>query len=450
MKFDKRALSPSAIAKELQEAVSSLPEGESWEDYFEGGTGRTIIELIAGSQAIKNHYNLMRVRESTLQYAKLDSSVTELAINKGVYRPPAKSYILEVDFKSVDSGWYERGDIIGTYKNYDVIVLERTEYLFGHTNTVKCTIGKMEEYNETILSGEEFLERDIKAAHQYLSEEFQQLVINGDEILLIDEELNLYDDKLPNSCLRLTYDYFSRLIFGDGIIGKRVFSNDELKFRYISFGADLLDNFYIERFRLGNFASTAEVLDVRILRKPTKYLDKEILRKIAIRNSVDGRWVQVQDYENGILREFGEYIADIIVKDEYPAENITILPKEDYITDTVKAQIRELVDNKRGNATLINIDYLDPFHDDRLRLVFSMQYIGTDAPEELNAIIDEYTKTKINRIRYSGYWLTCADLAVELTNLAPGGKFYPTLDEKVYIEPLQSIERLSITYAITN
>ena len=62
----------------------NLPDNVGWEDYFEGGAGRTIIELIAGSQAVKNHYNLMRVRESSLQYAKLESSVTELAMNKGV------------------------------------------------------------------------------------------------------------------------------------------------------------------------------------------------------------------------------------------------------------------------------------------------------------------------------------------------------------------------------
>ena len=151
MKFDKKSLSPTAIAKELQDAVSLLPEGDAWEDYFEGGAGRTIIELIAGSQAIKNHYNLMRVREGTLQYAKLDSSVTELAINKGVYRPPAKSFLLEITFNSLSSGWLNRGEILGAYKNYDVIVHETVEYIFGHENKVIVTIGTRETFTEDCL-----------------------------------------------------------------------------------------------------------------------------------------------------------------------------------------------------------------------------------------------------------------------------------------------------------
>jgi len=451
MKFSKKNLSPVAIAKELQDAVSTLPEGEAWEDYFAGGAGRTIIELIAGSQAIKNHYNLMRVRESTLQYAKLDSSVTELAINKGVYRPPAKSYIIEITFEAYSSGWLNRGEVIGSYKNYDLIVIEKTEYIFGNENKVNVTVGTLEKFEKIALDATEFYQIDIPAQHIYISGEFQELSIaledgTADTIDLIDEELNLYDDRLPNSCLRLTFENFTRLVFGDGVIGKRLNINDEVNFSFISFGEDLLENFSTSSINLNALVQASEILGYEVLRKPTKYIDKEILRKIAIRNSVDGRWVQTQDYENGILREFGQYIYDILVKDEYPSENITILPREDYITPEVKLEIDTLINNKRGNATQINTVYLDPYSDQRLTLSFGIHYVGSDTDEFLRDIISAYRLQKENKIKYSGYYLACADIAVDLTHLAPGGKFYATLDENVYIEPLNSIENLNINY----
>lgn len=447
MKFDKRNLSPVAIAQELQDAVALLPDGESWEDYFEGGTGRTIIELIAGSQAIKNHYNLMRVREGTLQYAKLDSSVTELAINKGVYRPPAKSHIIEITFNALSSGWLNRGNVIGAYKNYDVIVYETAEYIFGRENTVKVTIGKREEFTKTILDAEEFYQQDIKALYKYLGSEFQSLSINNEEVILVDEELNLYDDRLADSCVRLTYEGFTRLVFGDGVIGRKLEVNDELVFNFISYGDDLIENFKVDAMSFGTFADAAEILSMVTLRKATPYIDKETLRKIAIRNSVDGRWVQTQDYQNGILREFGGYIADVIVKDDYPAENITILPKEDYLTPTVQADLEALIENKRGNAVLIDLVYLDPYSDQRLELIFNVQYIGTDTEEFLDSIISDYVSDKLDKIQYNGYYLTCADIAVDLTHLSPGGKFYGSLDEQVYIEPLNSIKSLIINYS---
>ncbi len=446
MQFDKKNLSPVSIAKELQDAVSSLPDGLAWDDYFSGGAGKTIIELIAGSQAIKNHYNLMRVREGTLQFAKLDSSVTELAINKGVYRPPAKSFIIEITFMPLVTGFLTAGQKIGTYKNYDIIVYETVQHFANSECKVTVTVGKVESYQETIFTAKDFLQVEITALHKYVAGEFQQLSINDISVSLIDEELNLYDPTLKDSCLRLSYDNYVKLVFGDGSIGKKLENNDILKFDFISFGDDLLENFNVDSMNLGGLIVSKEVLTIVVLRKPTKYLDKEILRKIAIRNSVDGRWVQTQDYYNGIMREFGEYIHDTIVKDNYPAEDITILPKEELFTPTIENSIRELIENKRGNAVLVNLNVLDPVTIGRLDVVFNVHYVGSETSYAISVLIDEYASSRENKIRYSGYKLSCSDIAVELTELA-SGKFYASLDEEIWIDPLQSLRNLTINFS---
>ena len=445
MNFKKENLSPIAIVEDLQKAVHMLPESDGWADYFEGGTGRTIIELIAGSQAIKNHYNLMRVRESSLQVAKLDSSVTELAINKGVYRPPAKAYIIEATFTATASGFIAAGDIVGSYKSYNVYALEPLEYEFGGGNVITLTVGEGERFSKGNMATTEFETFDVKTKHKYMSDVFQVLTVNGDEVEIIDEELNLYDNRLGNSCLRLVYDFFGRLIFGDGIIGRKIEPNDEVVYSYMSFGDDLLSNFITTKFNLGALPDTADVTDITVIRNPSGYLDKDILRKVAIRNSVDGRWVQVEDYRNGVLREYGEYIDDLLVADEYPAEEMVILPKKIQWTQGIEDLILELVNNKRGNATLVNIQYLDPYDENRLELQFNFVYQGPETSNEINKIIDEYTASKINRIHYGGYWLVGADIAVDLTNVSKG-KFYASLENKFYIESLQSVKTLKLNY----
>jgi hypothetical protein len=446
MQFDKKKLSPMAIASELQEAVSNMPDAQSWNNYFEGGAGRTIIELIAGSQAIKNHYNLMRVRESSLQFAKLDSSITELAINKGVYRPPAKSLKLEITFIPRTSGHLKTGDIIGSYKNYNLIVLEPVSYVYSHNAKVLCTVGKVDHCTFDILDPQEFHQIEIRGQYRYFSSELQELTVNGQIVNLVDEELNLYDERLKNSAIRLTYDFYTKLIFGDGVVGKKINIGDKVTFKYNTFGEDMIENFKDSRVSISADILPGDIIGVVELRKATKLLDKEILRKIAIRNSVDGRWVQVEDYRNGLLREFGEYMYDVLVKDEYPRENITILPKEDYISDEVKREIKTLINNKRGNATLIDLDFLDPYSDQRLELTFNFQYIGTDSNEELDNIIAGWVEERLNRIRYSGYKLTGADVAVELTHLSPGGKFYADLTQEYFIDRLNSIKKITINY----
>ena len=379
MNFRKENLSPIAIAEDLQQAVAMLPDNEQWVDYFEGGVGRTIVELIAGSQAIKNHYNLMRVRESSLQVARLDSSITELAINKGVYRPPAKSLRIKVVFNALNSGRIRMGEKVGVYKNYDVLALHDLDYVYGAGNELLVTVGSGEQYERDVYVDDEFVTFDVQSKHKYVSEEFQTLTVNDHVIDLIDEEMNLYEEKLKNTCIRLVYENTTRLVFGDGIVGKKLVANDSLVYSFISFGDDLLGNFKNEVINLNDLPDVLEIEHITVERNATGYLSKEKLRKVAMRNSVDGRWVQVDDYKNGILRIFGEYLDDVLVKDEYPEEVITILPNKETFSEAIKTDIRTLIDNKRGNATLVNLTYLDPFDINRIDVVFNMIYTGPES-----------------------------------------------------------------------
>ena len=466
MNFNKENLSPSAITKELQEAVISLPGTDGWQDYFEGGAGRTIIELIAGSQAIKNHYNLMRVRESSLQYAKLESSVTELAMNKGVYKPCAKTVIGEITYTAMSSGVINVGEEVGTYSNYKMYANESSTYSLGSDNTLQFIIGNKQEESVIITDDVEFSILDVIMSNKYITDEFQYLTVNGDDVVIASEQLNLYDANITNSCLRIVYENRVKLIFGDDIVGKLLNKTDEVIYNYMEFGDTLIKNFNPDNTNFNLLSHISSIENTEILREASGYINKENLRRIALRNSIDGRWVLPQDYENGIIRDYGEYFYDIIVIDSYPIEKIYYLEKEGMFTNALKIAISSLIDNRRGNAVLVEETYIDPelpenysiyeyidgTYDSEAPIInpsFSFEYIGNDSDDYINEAIELYKEQIEFKFKDGDYILSSDEVAVDLTKLLSEnakGKFYDTIYKSYIITEFRFIKNLDIEF----
>ena len=450
MNFNKENLSPSAITKEMQDLVITLPNSEGWQDYFEGGAGRTVIELIAGSQAIKNHYNLMRVREGSLQYAKLESSITELALNKGVHKLPAKTYIGTATFTSSTNGVLLKGEEIGSYEEHKIYAYKETYFIVGTTNTVDFIIGNKREETVSIDTNTEFSVLDVLMKEKYITGEFQYLTVNGEDVVIVSEQLNLYDEELPNSCLRIVYENRAKLIFGDDIIGKMLYKNDEISFKYMTFSESLISNFSPSTASFNLIPGEITVTKFETLRKATSYIDKENLRLVAMRNSIDGRWVLPQDYRSGLLKEFSEYMYDILVIDSYPTEKIYILEKEYMINNAVKDTITELIDSRRGNAVLVEQFYIDPLDENNYQeLSYTFNYVGNDSDEIIQSAISEYKDTILFKFRDGDYIYSTEDIVVDLTKLLPQeslGKFYEILPSEVTINKFTFIKTLDISY----
>lgn len=447
MQFNKENLNPQEIVKDLQEAVSTLSDFDGWQDYFEGGAGRTIIELIAGSQAIKNHYNLMRVRESSIQHAKLDSSITELAINKGVYRPAAKGYIIELSFTSNTSGQVQEGQMLGAYKDMEVYSLENKLIYLGE-NTLKVTIGKMVTKTFTVQTDDDYFQIDFEYEHEYIGDHFQRLSVNDNVAKIVDTPINLYNQDLDKSVISLVFGNRGRLIFGDGVIGKKVTYNDIITYRTLNFDKKTIENFDSKKVQFDNAAIFGQVT-FTLERKATPYLDKEKLRRVAIRNSIDGRWVETGDYEAGLIREFGEYLNDVKALDNYPDEDLIILPKVGMATDTLKDQIATLIENKRGNAVKVVTQYIDP--EDSANYVdieINLDYFGVDSMETINEVLAGFKDELENKIFTQETWLVAVDLAVDITKKLPSGKMYAALDENFQILQYQFIRSLTLNYTI--
>jgi hypothetical protein len=445
MNFKKENLNPKEIVKDLQTAISELPEFVGWKDYFEGGAGQTIIELIAGSQAIKNHYNLMRVRESSLQYARMDSSITELAINKGVFRPTAKCVKILVSFTSQRSGIVNKGELIGSYMDMDVYSLESKNIILGR-NELLITIGVINEKEFEVQVDEDFIQIDFEYDQQFVGDFFQELNVNGDEVIPSSVQMNLYNKDIKKSALSLVYDYRNRLVFGDGVVGKKVNYNDIILYRTLNFNKEITEIIDLDKIKFDDDSFFKDT-EFEIKRKATKYLDKDKLKRIALRSSIDGRWVETVDYQSGIMKEFGEYLNDVIAVDNYPQEDIYFLPIVGMDTEEVKSEIYELIENKRGNAVKVEKHWVDPnLPENYVEININLTYYGNDTDEVIKEVIEDYKNEVKNKISLSSYFLVAADVAVELTKRLPNGKMYASLDENFQIGSLVYIKTLKIDY----
>jgi len=445
MKFKKENLNPADITKDLQTAIESLPNFEGWADYFEGGAGQTIIELIAGSQAIKNHYNLMRVRESSLQHARMDSSVTELAINKGVFKPTAKAPKIQVDFVSERIGHINAGDLLGSYMDLNVYALENYDITLGNNSTV-ITLGVLQEKFFDVQVDDDYFQIDFEYDLQYIGDYFNRLTVNSNEVTISNVQMNLYNADLNNSVINLVYDFRSRLTFGDGVIGKKVTYNDIIAYRTLNFNKSLVKNFEIDKITFDDDSWFGET-SFTVLRPATTYLETEKLRRVAIRNSIDGRWVETLDYQSGLMREYGEYLFDVIAFDNYPQEDLYFLPIPGMVTETVKSEIQELINNKRGNAVQIVEHWIDPdLPENYVEIEMNLTYVGYDDDEIILEAIEDYKAEVKNRISLQSYYMVAADVAVEITKRLPNGKMFASLDENFNIGSLVYIKTFKIDY----
>jgi len=445
MQFNKSLLTPSLIAKDMHKSIAELDDFAGWQDYFEGGAGQTIVELVAGSQAIKNHYNMMRVRESSLIHAKMDSSITQLAIDKGVYRPTAKAFIVRLKFKSLLSGEIGIGELIGSYKDYNAYSLEHKSIVVGD-NELDITFGHIVEHTTEIVTDETFHFIPYSYDNLFVADHFQLLTHNGQQVILSSIQLNLYNNDLANSALTLVSSFENKIVFGDGVIGKKTNIGDVIKLRDLTYGKDMIKKYDHSKLNM-NDADMFHIDSFEVIRRATGYLDKEILRRVAIRSTVDGRWVQTIDFENGLMREFGEFLSDVIVEDSYPIEFITFLPKSGFLTPGLLEEINTMIEDKRGNAVQVKQTVIDPDSPENyIDLTFNMTYFGIDSEEVIRQIIEDYTTKNERRLANGDIFVVGADIAVELTRELPQGKFYCDLDQKFVLPNLKFIRELKINF----
>jgi len=436
-----RYISQNLILEDLKNFVKN--EGE-WREYFEGGAGAIILELLASVLADRNYYYTMLIRESSLETAQMESSIVKLAINKGIYRPGAKAMILDIKFIATSNFAVDKYEVFGSYKSLNLIALEPGIFKAGSQCSLKVAIGWVEEFKELANKNEAYYVFAKQTKGKYIAQEIQDLAVAGNKVEILTKRKPLYDESLKNTALAI-YDYYGfKLIFGDGILGYKVNFGDEIDYKILTFDDNVFNKFSVNELSF-LYHDKMDQVSFDVVQYPSGYMDKEILRRIALRASPDGRWVEAKDYEDGLLYEFFDLLYDVYLEDLYPSENLWLLPKRELKEDELE-KIKDYIYKRKSASADIKIRFVPREWGKDVN--FFMLYTGVDSDEMIRQAIDEVTSAYLNKLFKEETFFSAADLAVEITRLLPRGKIYAVdLNEGVQIKAKEFIKNLHIDYA---
>ena len=131
------------IVIDLNVYLRSLPDWESWQDYYKTGSGQTIIELIAGLGTQLFYFINIQRQENYLQTAMNRSSVIGIAQMLGYSAGRGNAVKAIITVTPAQTGVYSKFDIIGQCKDKDIILAEPVLLNEGVPKQLSVIIGTL-------------------------------------------------------------------------------------------------------------------------------------------------------------------------------------------------------------------------------------------------------------------------------------------------------------------
>lgn len=219
-------MSFESIKADLVNFVKTLDDYDvKWKDFYEGGAGTTLIQLISGVGAFLSYQAVMSRRESYLETAKLKSSVYGIAnaLSYPINRESAP--VLKLTVSSSSTFTIDHEQSFGMYKKYPLSTISDKLVVSG-SNVINCVIGEWKRFEVTSSLTKAFT---FLVIEDLVDNDHVELFINGSlvELTKYAEELN------PGNVLIKTFQYGVLLVFGDGSVGKLLSTSDVVSFRYV-------------------------------------------------------------------------------------------------------------------------------------------------------------------------------------------------------------------------
>lgn len=174
------------IVIDLNIYLRSLPDWESWQDYFKTGSGQTIIELIAGLGAQLFYFINIQRQETYLQTAMNRSSVIGISQMLGYSAGRGNAVKAAITVKPDSVGVFNKFTIVGSCKDKDVIMAESVLLNEGENKGLNIIIGTLKrdhiKVNSSALQPFRMTKPNIsedfilyKTSNTYTEEELQAL-----------------------------------------------------------------------------------------------------------------------------------------------------------------------------------------------------------------------------------------------------------------------------------
>ena len=136
------AISFTNIKNSLQSYIQNKSDVTStWKDFYTAGAGQTVLELDAAVAAFYAFHFIIGRRESFLTVAQNYNSVVGGALDKGYNCSRGHNVHIRIQIVPTKTQSLSKWSIVGSYGEYDVVLLENAILNKGIATTIDCVIG---------------------------------------------------------------------------------------------------------------------------------------------------------------------------------------------------------------------------------------------------------------------------------------------------------------------
>lgn len=385
------AISFNSIKNSLQAYIQNKSDVTStWKDFYTGGAGQTVLELDAAVAAFYAFHFIIGRRESFLTVAQNYNSVVGGALDKGYNCSRGHNVYLAILIVPNKSQTLSKWTIIGSYGEYDVVLLEDTILNKGVATTIKCVIGNSSAQSVSIKSTD--LQQFVFTASNTTDD--VRLILTNTEVPFSTELKDAINDKY----IMLTNPYGS----------VDVFYLNNGRYKYTT--ADTLYLQYIERNNLtfGGISASSLVIDIAsqvddltLIEDRLDVEDKEHIRISApiyheTNNVVRAR----KDYQKFLVKN-NPLIIDANDKDINPGLiALTYLKNYDSQAGTSLLTAQEKQDYVKSIMSICPDGVAKAFIEDPVRVVRSLAIsLWQKSNENIQASVEDDIDNILNQYR---------------------------------------------------
>lgn len=384
------AISFTNIKNSLQSYIQNKSDVTStWKDFYTAGAGQTVLELDAAVAAFYAFHFIIGRRESFLTVAQNYNSVVGGALDKGYNCSRGHNVHIRIQIVSTKTQSLSKWSIVGSYGEYDVVLLEDAILNKGIATTIDCVIGNSSVQSVPIKTTD--LQQFVFTAANTTDD--VRLILTDREVPFSTE----LKDAVNDNYIMLTNPYGSVDVF--------YLNNGNYKYTV----ADTLNLQFIERNNItfGGISKSTLVIDVAsqvddiiLIEDRLDVEDKEHIRIAAPIYHETNNVVRARKDYVKFLKENNALIIDANDKDLNPGLiALTYLKKYDSEAGTSLLTAQEKQDYVKFMMSICPDGVAKAFIEDPVRVVRSLaitlwqksnENIQATIEDDIDNILDTY------------------------------------------------------------
>lgn len=207
--LDRENTSFLSILGLLQNYIKNRSEDRSFKDFYEGGVGETILELLSGQGEYDAYMAITARREAYLFECQQKSSAIGIASTIGYSAYRGKNVHLVLTFTPSEDFTVQPFDVIGTNGSYSVVSLQEKTFRYGESADIEVALGNVKSENVDISDAKTY---EFRFINSNISEDYQ-LKLNTTVVPTSRDIYDLMRDKflvLSNSVGGVDVKYLNR------------------------------------------------------------------------------------------------------------------------------------------------------------------------------------------------------------------------------------------------